>query len=55
MRSMCDDRFYFELFFTFDKVRRGLRKVGSVGLGLTIRREKRSMEDRVNTPLAQKL
>ena len=55
LRPVRDDRFHFELFFSFDKVRRRLRKVGSMGLGLAIRSEKGSMEDGVNTPLVQEL
>ena len=39
---------------SFDKVRRGLRKVGSVSLGFAIRSQKGGVEDGVNTPLARK-
>ena len=52
LRLVCDNCFYFELFFSFNKVRRRLQKVGSMGLGFMIRRKKRDMEDRVNMPLA---
>jgi len=55
LRPICNDHFYFELFFSFNEVRRRLRKVESVGLSLAIRSEERSMEDRVNMPLARKL
>jgi hypothetical protein len=48
--AVTSDGLHFVLRFSVDKVRRGSREVGTVGVSFYERSEKGVMEDRMNVP-----